>query len=86
MIVERYTIMNGILYCVHDGKYKISKVTDTHGFNITLKNIKTRRNKRWLSKGYTIEEKEIIVHLPDNTIRRYQKNEWTIVHTSIHYF
>lgn len=79
MIVER-------LYVVRGDKYKLSKVTDTHGFNITLKNAKTGRNKRWLATCYTIDEKEIIVHLPDDTIKRYQKNEWSIVHTSIHYF
>lgn len=83
MIVEQVTIMNDVLYVVRGGKYK---VTDTHGFNITLKNVKTGRNKRWLATGYTISEKEIIVHLPDDTTKRYQKNEWSIVHTAIHYF
>lgn len=86
MIVERYTIMNGILYSVHDNKYKISEVMEHHGFSITLKNNKTMRNKRWLSTGYELTDKEIIVHLPDGTTKRYQNNEWTIVHTSIHYF
>lgn len=86
MIIERYTIMNGILYSVRDNKYKISKVINTHGYNITLKNTKTNRNKRWLITGYTITEKEIIIKLPDETEKRYQKNEWSIVHTSIHYF
>lgn len=84
MVIERFTIMNGILYVVRGGKYKVSGVADTHGSNITLKNVKTGRNKRWLAKGYTIDEKEIILHLPDDTTKRYQKNEWSIVHTSIH--
>lgn len=86
MIIERYTIMNGILYSVRDNKYKISEVINTHSYNITLKNTKTNRNKRWLITGYTITEKEIIIKLPDETIKRYQKNEWSIVYTSIHYF
>lgn len=85
MVVERYTIMNGILYSVHDNKYKIEQVINTHSFNITLKNSKTRRNKRWLATGYELTDKEIIVHLPDSTTKRYQNNEWSIVHTSIHY-
>ena len=85
MIVERYTIMNGVLYCVRGGKSKLSKVSNTQ-FNITLKNSKTGRNKRLLSTGYELTDKEIIVHLPDGTTKRYQNNEWSIVHTSIHYF
>ena len=86
MIIERYTIVNGILYTMSDNKFKISKVTDNHGYNITLKNIKTNRNKRWLITGYELTEKEIIIKLPDETVKRYQRNEWAIVHTSIHYF
>lgn len=86
MIIERYTIVNGILYTMCDNKFKISKVTDNKGYNITLKNLKTKRNKRWLITGYEITEKEIIIKLPDETLKRYQQNEWTIVHTSIHYF
>lgn len=86
MVIERYTIMNGILYVVRGGKNKVSKVTYTHDLNIILKNVKTGRTKRWLAKGYTIDEKEIMVHLPDDTTKRYQKNEWSIVHISIHYF
>lgn len=86
MIIERYTIMNGIMYTMRDNKFKISKVTDYGGYNITLKNIKTNRNKRWLITSYEITEKEIVLKLPDETVKRYQSNEWTIVHTSIHYF
>lgn len=86
MIIERYTIINGILYTMRDNKFKISKVTDNHGYNITLKNIKTNRNKRWLITSYERTEKEIIIKLPDETVKRYQTNEWAIVHTSIHYF
>lgn len=86
MIIERYTIVNGMLYTMRDNKFVIHKVTDYKGFNITLKNTKTKRNKRWLIIGYELTEKEIIIKLPDNTIKRYQNNEWSIVHTSIHYF
>lgn len=86
MIIERYTIVNGIMYTMRDNKFKISKVTDYHGYNITLKNVKTNRNKRWLITGYELTEKEILIKLPDETVKRYQRNEWTIVHTSIHYF
>ena len=86
MIVQRMTIKNGILYVERDNKFKISKVKETHGYCITLKNFKTFRNVRWLIIGYEITEKEIIIKLPDKTVKRYQRNEWTIVHTSIHYF
>lgn len=86
MIIERCTIMNGILYTMCNNKFKISKVTDYTGYNITLKNVKTNRNKRWLIKSYEITEKEIVIKLPDETVKRYQRNEWAIVHTSIHYF
>ena len=86
MIIERYTIMNGVLYCVRGGKYKIDTVVNNKDFSITLKNSKTGRNKRWLSTGYELTDKEIVVHLPDGSTKRYQNNEWAIVHTSIHYF
>lgn len=86
MIIERYTIMNGIMYTLHNNKFKISEVTDYKEYNITLKNIKTNRNKRWLITGYEITEKEIVIKLPNETVKRYQRNEWTIVHTSIQYF
>lgn len=86
MIIERYTIMNGIMYTMRDNKFKISNVTNTHGFSITLKNIKTNRNKRWLITSYELTDKEIVIKLPDDKTKRYQANEWTIVHTSIHYF
>lgn len=86
MIIERYTIVNGIMYTMRDNKFKISKVTDYKGYNITLKNFKTNRNKRWLIISYELTEKEIVIKLPDETVKRYQRNEWAIVHTSIHYF
>ena len=86
MIIERCTIMNGLLYTMRDNKFKISKVTDYKHYNITLKNTKTNRNKRLLIKCYEITEKEIVIKLPDETVKRYQTNEWIIVHTSIHYF
>lgn len=85
MIIERYTIMNGIMYTMRDNKFKISEVTDYKDYNITLKNIKTNRNKRWLITGYELTDTEIVIKLPDGTTKRYQTNEWTIVHTSIHY-
>ncbi len=58
-VIERYTIVNGIMYTMRDNKFKISKVTDYHGYNITLKNVKTNKNKRWLIIGYELTEKEI---------------------------
>ena len=50
-----------------------------------------RNNKRLFtydlhSIDYFYYEKEIVIKLPDETVKRYQRNEWTIVHTSIHYF
>lgn len=86
MIIERSTIYNGVLYTERDNKFKISNVTDTHSYSITLKNIKTNRNKRWLITGYELTDNEIVIKLPDDTTKRYQTNEWAIVHTSIHYF
>lgn len=86
MVVQRMTIRNGVLYTERDNKFKISPVRETHGFSITLKNFKNYRVKRWLALGYEITEKETIIRLPDNTFKRYQNNEWAIVHTSIHYF
>lgn len=86
MVIERCTIFNGVLYTERDNKFKISNVANTHGYSITLKNIKTNRNKRWLIIGYELTDKEIVIKLPDDTTKRYQTNEWTIVHTSIHYF
>lgn len=86
MVVQRMTIKNGVLYTERDNKFKISPVRNHKGFKITLKNFKTMRVVRWLVLGYELTEKEIIVRLTDNTVKRYQNNEWTIVHTSIHYF
>ena len=86
MIIERCTIMNGILYTISDYEFKTGKVTDYTCYNITLKNTKTNRNKRWLIKCYEITEKEIVIKLLDETVKRYQTNEWIIVHTSTHYF
>lgn len=86
MIIQRMTIKNGVLYTERDNKFKISPVREYKGFNITLKNLKSQRVKRWLALGYELTEKEIIIRLPDNKIKRYQNNEWTVVHTSIHYF
>ena len=86
MVIQRITIKNGVLYTERDNKFKISPVREHQGFNITLKNFKNYRVKRWLALGYEITEKETIIRLPNNTVKRYQNNEWTIVHTSIHYF
>ena len=86
MIVQRMTIKNGVLYTERDNKFKISPVRELRGFNITLKNFKSQRVKRWLVSCYELTEKEIIIRLRDNTVKRYQSNEWAIVHTSIHYF
>ena len=86
MVISRLTIKNGVLYTERDNKFKISPVINQHGFNITLKNFKTMRVVRRLVLGYEQTEKEIIVRLTDDTVKRYQTNEWTIVHTSIHYF
>lgn len=80
------TIKNGVLYTERDNKFKISPVREYKGFSITLKNFKSQRVKRWLALGYELTEKETIIRLPDNTVKRYQNNEWSIVHTSIHYF
>lgn len=86
MIIQRITIKDGILYTERDNKFKTSPVREYKGFNITLKNFKSQRVKRWLVLSYELTEKEIIIRLPDNTVKRYQTNEWTIAHTSIHYF
>lgn len=86
MVISRLTIKNGVLYIERDNKFKISPVREYKGFNITLKNFKTMRVVRRLVLGYEQTEKEIIVRLTDGTTKRYQTNEWTIVHTSIHYF
>ena len=86
MVVQRMTIKNGVLYTERDNKFKISPVREYKGFSITLKNFKSQRVKRWLALGYELTEKETIIRLPDNTVKRYQNNEWSIVHTSIHYF
>lgn len=86
MVISRLTIKNGVLYTERDNKFKISLVRNHKGFNITLKNFKTMRVVRRLVLGYEQTEKEIIVRLTDGTTKMYQTNEWTIVHTSIHYF
>lgn len=86
MEIARLTIKNGVLYTERDNKFKISPVKKYNGFNITLKNFKTMRVVRWLVASYEIREKEIVIKLPNGTTKRYQSNEWTIVHTSIHYF
>ena len=86
MIIQRMTIRNGVLYTERDNKFKISPVRELRGFSITLKNFKNQRVKRWLIISYELTEKEIIIRLSDNKIKRYQSNEWAIVHTSIHYF
>lgn len=86
MLISRLTIKNGVLYTERDNKFKISPVRNEHGFNITLKNFKTMRVVRRLVLGYEQTEKEIIVRLTDDTVKRYQSNEWSIVYTSIHYF
>ena len=85
MVISRLTIKNGVLYTERDNKFKISPVRNHNGFNITLKNFKTMRVVRWLVLGYEQNEKEIILRLTDDTVKRYQTNEWTIVYTSIHY-
>lgn len=86
MVISRLTIKNGVLYTERDNKFKTSPVRNHKGFNITLKNFKTMRVVRRLILGYEQTEKEIILRLTDDTTKRYQTNEWAIVHTSIHYF
>lgn len=86
MKIARLTIKDGVLYIERDNKFKISPVKEYNGFEITLKNFKTMRVVRWLVTSYEILEKEIVIKLPGNKIKRYQSNEWSIVHTSIHYF
>lgn len=86
MKIVRVTIKDGVLYTERDNKFKISPVREYRGFKVTLKNFKTMRVVRWLATSYEILEKEIVIKLSDNKIKRYQSNEWAIVHTSIHYF
>lgn len=86
MKITRLTIKDGVLYIERDNKFKISPVKEYNGFEITLKNFKTMRVVRWLVTSYEILEKEIVIKLPGNKIKRYQSNEWSIVNTSIHYF
>lgn len=86
MTIARLTIKDGILYTERDNKFKISPVREYKGFNITLKNFKNMRVVRWLVLSYEVTEKEIILKLTNGMTKRYQINEWAIVHTSIHYF